>query len=82
MLPRAQSDDVSVRLQLRHRAVSDAFTTLAPAGEGAAAEAQAEAAAAEHGPPLIVTFEDMARGLHFDAVDIVFILVRSGEAVR
>ena len=32
-------------------------------------------AAAEGGrTPLIITFEDMARGLHFDAVDAVFIL--------
>ena len=68
--------DISAALQLRHRAVSAAFSAR-PNGEGeASAPAVADAPSggrSEHGP-LLVTFEDMARGLHFDAVDTVFIV--------
>ncbi|KAL1503166.1 hypothetical protein AB1Y20_011225 [Prymnesium parvum] len=76
----AQSEDVSVRVQLRHRAIADAFTVrggaptkdaISPRG-GVLEEDAAAARAASL--PLIVTFEDMARGLHFDAVETVFIL--------
>ena len=76
-----QSDDVSVRLQLRHRAISRIFAEQLPTPSSEAAEAGAAGAVGEAGaeestsPPLLVTFEDMARGLHFDAVETVFILV-------
>lgn len=66
--------DTSGALQARHRAVSEAFSAgLTPSAE-ATRRSVAELAANGERTPLLITFEDMARGLHFDAVDAVFIL--------
>ena len=68
--------DPSGALQLRHRAVSAAFSaTLDRGGEaGGSSSSLADGARDGERTPLLITFEDMARGLHFDAVDAVFIL--------
>ena len=56
--------DTSAALQQRHHAVSKAFSAQLDSSSGSKDERA----------PLLVTFEDMARGLHFDAVDAVFIV--------
>ena len=66
--------DTSGALRLRHRAVSDAFTAQLTARRAADGSDSAGGGAAAAERPVLVTFEDMARGLHFDAVDAVFIL--------
>lgn len=75
--------DTSGALQARHRAVSQVFSAGLQSGEaenggpaaaGGGMRSVREAAAEGGRTPLIITFEDMARGLHFDAVDAVFIL--------
>jgi superfamily II DNA/RNA helicase len=73
--------DTSGALQQRHRAVSAAFSANLPDEDhkGGAEDAGTGAGGAIHGAtgkraPLLVTFEDMARGLHFDGVEAVFIL--------
>merc|ERR1712066_544232 len=49
-------EDVSVGLQERHRLISEKIAARRGSGVGLSREA-----------PLLVTSEDMARGLHFDA---------------
>ena len=66
-------DDDSVALQRRHGALSQAFRRAGGGGGGGGGVAEGAAGSAA-GAPLLITFEDMARGLHFDGVDIVFIL--------
>ena len=61
--------DTSSALQQRHRDISSTFSARLDTGGDAAS-----ATGADGRPPLLVTFEDMARGLHFDAVDAVFIV--------
>jgi hypothetical protein len=58
--------DGAATLLANHGALAGGFSAHLP-GRGAAAVGGAA-------PPLIVTFEDNARGLHFDAVDVVLIL--------
>ncbi len=53
------------RLRASHGALSERFKRQA---------ASAEAEDDDTPPPLVVTFEDMARGLHFEGVEMVFIL--------
>ena len=62
--------DTSSALQQRHRDISAAFSSRLDADGSAAPTSSGETGRA----PLLVTFEDMARGLHFDAVDAVFIV--------
>lgn len=66
----------SLQLQERQRALAATFRTRAGLGGGTgggeAGGGVGGAAAAES--PLVVTFEDMARGLHFDGVEVVYIL--------
>ena len=78
--------DPSAALLGRHASVSAAFASRLRPAEGAAetgavAEAGVEEAGgcaqeeeAEAAAPMLVTFEDMARGLHFAGVSHVFIL--------
>ena len=75
--------DPSARLQRRHAAVAEVFAAKLqpPAGAEASDVASRPDDATDNGmatalgsDPLIVTFEDMARGLHFDGVENVFIL--------
>ena len=70
-------DDPSERLQQRHARVAAAFAAQLSVGEGGGEGADGDGGGAAGGgasAPLLVTFEDMARGLHFDAVEAVFIL--------
>ena len=73
--------DTSSALQWRHRAVSAAFSARATGGFGGTAGAVGGATPSgdrgggiDERTPLLITFEDMARGLHFEAVEAVFIL--------
>ena len=69
-------DDPSERLQQRHARVRR-VRRAAGVGEGGGEGADGDGGGAAGGgasAPLLVTFEDMARGLHFDAVEAVFIL--------
>ena len=73
----AVRDDPSERLQQRHARVAAAFAAQLSVGEGGGEGAAGDGGGAAGGgasAPLLVTFEDMARGLHFDAVEAVFIL--------
>ncbi|KAG8462562.1 hypothetical protein KFE25_010387 [Diacronema lutheri] len=63
--------DESVALLARHGALAGGFSARL---RGASAAGGAGAVGTPGGGPLLVTFEDNARGLHFDAVDVVFIL--------
>ena len=57
--------------------VAAAFAAQLSVGEGGGEGAAGDGGGAAGGgasAPLLVTFEDMARGLHFDAVEAVFIL--------
>ena len=75
---RATSEvDTSSALLSRHRAISSAFSSrVSPGadGTGAAATSSTVPSALDERTPLLITFEDMARGLHFEAVETVFIL--------
>ena len=77
--------DPSGELRQRHQALSAAFSAHLPGGSaGDAGQAASDAPSEPEGgravfgvderTPLVVTFEEMARGLHFDAVDAVFIV--------
>ncbi|KOO28249.1 ATP-dependent RNA helicase [Chrysochromulina tobinii] len=73
--------DTSSALLSRHRAISSAFSSrVSPGADGtgaAAASSTVPSALVERRDertPLLITFEDMARGLHFEAVETVFIL--------
>jgi superfamily II DNA/RNA helicase len=57
----------SLQLQERQRALAATFRDRAGLGGAAGGAGAAES-------PLVVTFEDMARGLHFDGVEVVYIL--------
>lgn len=57
------NDDPTLTLQRKHREISQAFHSQIENRSDDATKL-----------PLLVTFEDMARGLHFDAVEAVFIL--------
>lgn len=78
-----ETADPSARLQRRHAAVAEVFAAkLQPSAGADASDVAGTPRDATSGgvvtalgsDPLIVTFEDMARGLHFDGVENVFIL--------
>lgn len=77
----SRPSDTSAALQLRHKQVSAAFSSRLGAFQGLSEAGTAEGDGDGDGKsegaedsPLLVTFEDMARGLHFDAVEAVFIV--------
>lgn len=61
----------TLELLQRHGALAAGFSAQLAQGRSRRSEAKA---GEPDGPPLIVTFEDNARGLHFDAVEVVFVL--------
>uniref|UniRef100_A0A7S4BGH9 ATP-dependent RNA helicase n=1 Tax=Chrysotila carterae TaxID=13221 RepID=A0A7S4BGH9_CHRCT len=84
------SADLSVLLQQRHTALSAAFRKAGlnrkqeATDDGDVDSAKTDSTESDAGAsgyagsstesPLLITFEDMARGLHFDGVEVVFIL--------
>jgi len=62
--------EASMRLQARQKQLAASFSRRAGiVSEGTSEEEMGEAPVADE-TPLIVTFEDMARGLHFDGVEV------------